>query len=326
MAERERAVEVRIGVFVLGAIVVLALGILWVLGSLPAGRQANEYIVRMGTAAGVRKGDRVRISGIEVGRVEDISLRVGEELPVLFQITLEDSVSVTESARAIITSDGLLSSNYLQIDPGPPGAPALAPGSTIQGTEGAGLMEAMGGLEDLSSQTGELLTKLSGLVDDISTNIEPLVARMEVMLSDENMESFSGLLNSMHLLAEDMRPRTNALLEDLDVLVVQLNEGTEDLPELSAQLKSLLAALETSLGEDGARLAELLESAQGTMESAGATMEVTARNRRGLELALRDLQATLANLKSLTGTLGQQPSALVWKQKQRDRKPGEDQP
>lgn len=323
MAERQRAVELRAGVFVLATILILGLGSLWVIGSLPIGREANQYSVLMGTAAGVRPGDRVRVSGIEVGRVESVSLRPGEEWPVLFRITLDASISVTEEASAHITSDGLLSFNYLEIDPGPASAGALLPGSAIQGTAGAGLMKALGGLEDLSGQTSGFLAKLGGLVDELSASVEPLLARLELLLSDENVDSFSDTLTAMRVLAEDTRPRTNVLLEHLDALVAQLDEGTEDLPQIAENLDSFLAELRNALGTDGARLAELLESAQGTLDSAGATLEVTAQNRRRLELALRDLQATIASLKSFTGALEERPSALVWKDRQPDRKPGE---
>ena len=326
MLERERAVEVRVGAFVLGAILLLALGILWVLGSLPAGREANEYGVLMGTAAGVRRGDRVRVSGIEVGRVEGVVLRPGEKWPVLFEVTLDASVPVTQEASAHITSDGFLSANYLEIVPGAPGAPPLSPGGMIKGTEGAGLMEAMGGLEDLSGKASELLVKLGGLVDDLSVTLQPLVTKLDLLLSDENVETFSGTLTAVRALAEDTRPRTNALLENFNGLVDGLNESTGKLPELTASLDSLLLELRAALGTDGERLAELLEAAQATMESAGATLDVTAQNRRGLELALRDLQATMANLKSLTATLAERPSALVRKTKQPDRKPGGSKP
>lgn len=326
MAERQSAVELKVGAFVLATVLVLAIGILWVLGTLPLGRQANPYTVLMGTAAGVRKGDRVRVSGIETGRVEKVSLRPGEEWPVLFEITLDSSISVTEMASAYITSDGLLSSNYLEIDPGPPSAAVLPPGGAIQGTEGAGLMQALGGLEDLSDQTSGLLAKLGGLVDDLSTSVDPLLGRLERLLSDDNMDSFSATLVAMQRLAEDTRPRTNALLERLDTLAAQLSEGTEDLPRIAANLDGMLVELRNALGTDGARLAELLESAQSTMDSAGTTMEVTARNRQRLELTLHDLQMTMANLRGFTETLEAKPSALVWKNRQPDRKPGEGQP
>ena len=323
MAERQRAAELKAGAFVLAAVLILGLGILWVVGSLPIGREANHYDVLMGTAAGVRTGDRIRVSGIEVGRVESISLRPGEEWPVLFSVSLDTSISVTVEASAHITSDGLLSSNYLEIDPGPASAPSLEPGGVIQGTAGAGLMQALGGLEDLSGDTSAFLAKLGGLVDELSKSAEPLLTQLELLLSDENLDSFSGTLAAMRILAEDTRPRTNALLEDLDALVARLNDGTETLPELVGNLDSLLTELRDALGPDGARLAELLDSAQGTLDSAGATLEVTAHSRHTLKLALRDLQATMANLKSFTETLEERPSALVWKDRQPDRKPGE---
>lgn len=326
MAERQRAAELRVGAFVLGSTLILGLGILWVIGYLPLGGEANEYNVLMGSAAGIRAGDRVRVSGIELGRVESVTLRPGEQWPVVFAVTLSTSIRVTEEASAYITSDGLLSANYLQIAPGPPGALPLPSGGTITGTAGGGLMAALEGLDDLSAQTSSLLEQLESLVHNLSVSVEPLMARLELLLSDKNLENFSGTLVAFRKLAEETGPRTNTLLENLDTLVTQLGEGTETLPELAADLQKLLTTLNSALGSEGSRLADLLDSAQSTLDSAGVTLEVTAQNRRSFELALRDLEATMANLKSFTATLEQRPSALLRKNRRPDRKPGEGNP
>lgn len=326
MPEREPAVEIRVGAFMLASIATLAIGILWVLGALPAASRSSAYGVLMGTAAGIRGGDRVRVAGMEVGRVESVSLRPGEEWPILFEITLDSSILVTEEARAYITSDGLLTANYLEIDPGPPTAAPLTPGSAIQGSEGAGLVQALGGLDELSSQTTDLMTKLGDLADEISANVEPLAGRLEALLSDENIDSFAATLDSIRRLAEETRPRTNTLLEHLDGLVAELEESTDELPQVAQSLDELLAELRAALGADGERLAELLESAEGAMSAAGTTLEVTATNRQELERTLRDLQATMANLRVFSETLAERPSALVRKNRPPDRRPGEGNP
>lgn len=323
MTERQRAVELKAGAFVLATLVVFGLGVLWVIGSLPVGQTTGQYTVLMGTAAGVRSGDRVRVSGIEMGRVENIALHPGERWPVVFQISLDDSILVTEESSASITSDGLLSSNYLQIDPGPATAPPLPAGGAIYGSAGPGLMAVMGDLGGLSQQASKLLEDLGSLTSELSKNFGPLSLRLELLLSDQNLESFASTLTALRTLAEDTPPLARSTLEHLDNLIMQLSAGAEDLPQITASLGSLLADLHAIVGTDGERLTSLLESTQRTLDSAGATLEVTAQNRHILELTLRDLQETMENLRGFTATLERRPTALLRKERQPDRKPGE---
>ena len=59
---------VRAGLFVIVALAILIVASLWVAGAHFGGAQ-NDYEVLMKTAGGIRQRDRVRVSGMETGRV-----------------------------------------------------------------------------------------------------------------------------------------------------------------------------------------------------------------------------------------------------------------
>ncbi len=306
---------IRAGLFVVIALAILIVATLWVAGFHFGGAQ-NDYEVLMTTAGGVRQGDQVRVSGVEVGRVLGVELRPGEDWPVLFQVALDDGIPVTEAATARLTSDGLLGAPYLEIDPGPAGGPLLPAGSKIVGSGAAGASEALGGLSDLSDRAGVALDEVTVLVQSLGERVGPLLERFELLLSDENLASIGDSLAAMKGTMEDSGPRLSALLARLDDLAVELKSGVEGLPEVTAEIQGLVTDLRTALGPDGERVSSLLDSANSGMSA----MQM---NRGELEAMVRDLRLATANLRAFTEAIKERPSLLVRKSRAADRKPGE---
>lgn len=323
MAPSPKGVEVRVGLLVLAALGIFAFGSLWILGSFPLGPGRKSYQVAMTSSGGVRQGDRVRISGVEVGRIDAVKLHPGADWPVVFTVTLDSSIRVTEQASARIATEGLLGANYLQIDVGPPSAPELPTGSMIYQGAASGIDGALAGLDALTGRAVELLDQVSGVLDTIVGDMDPLLKRASRLLSDENLESFSGTLAGMNELVAENRPVINSMLERLDSLAAQLEESTADLPQVSERVTALMADLQAGLGENGERLAALLEAAEGAATSAGKTFDTLNDNRQVVESSLQDLQATMANLKEFSRQLRERPSSLVRNYRPRDRRPGD---
>lgn len=323
MAPPPKGVELRVGLLVLASLAIIAFGSLWIVGSFPMGPGRKTYDVAMTSSGGVRQGDRVRISGVEVGRIDDVQLRPGEDWPVLFRVTLDPEVKVTEEASARIATEGLLGANYLQIDVGPASAPELPPGSVIYEGASSGIDGALAGLDALTGKAVELLDQVSVVLDRLADDVEPLLERATLLLSDENLDSFSGALANMEQLVEENRPVLHSILERFDALASQLEASTAELPEVSQQVNALIEDLQEALGEDGDRLAALLETAEGTAGSAGETFDLLNSNRQALENSLQDLEVTMSNLKEFSRQLRDRPSSLIRNYRSPDRKPGE---
>ena len=306
---------VRAGLFVIVALAILIVASLWVAGVHFVGAQ-NDYEVLMKTAGGVRQGDRVRVSGMEVGRILDVELRPGEDRPVLFRIALDKGIPVTQAASARLTADGLLGAPYLEIDPGPAGEPLLPAGSTIMGSGTAGASEAFSGLSDLSDRAGVALDEVTVLLQSLSERTGPLLERFEMLLSDENLTSISESLAAMRNTMQDSGPRLSSLMTRLDELAIELRSGVEGLPELTGEIQALVADLRTALGPEGERVASLLESANSGMSA----MQM---NRGEVEAMVRDLRLATANLRAFSEAIKERPSLLVRKSRASDRKPGE---
>jgi phospholipid/cholesterol/gamma-HCH transport system substrate-binding protein len=72
----------------------------------------------------------VRIAGVEVGKVKNISLRQNDIVVVEF--STDDTVALTDTTRALIRWENVIGDRFLQLAEGPPGAKQLSAGDTIR--------------------------------------------------------------------------------------------------------------------------------------------------------------------------------------------------
>lgn len=307
---------IRAGLFLIIALAIFVIGSLWVAGLHPGGVERVSYEVLMKSSGGVRQGDPVRVAGMEVGRVQRVDLRPGMEWPVLFRIGLDGTILVTESASARLTTDGLLGSPYLEVDPGTAGEPPLPPDTPITGLEVVSTADAMSGIGQLSDRAGVALDEVTVLLQSLSARTGPLLERFEMLMSDQNLASISESLTAMRDTMQEAGPRLTSLMTRLDELSIELETGVAGIPDLTGDLQGLVGDLRTALGPEGERLSSLLESAGDSMSS----MEM---NQGELEAMVRDLRVATANLKAFTESIKERPSALVRGNKGPDRKPGE---
>ena len=89
----------------------------------------TSYRAHFSDISGLKTGDFVRIAGVEVGRVKQITFEPDATLTVDFGA--EKSVVLTEGSRAIIRYDNLIGDRYLALEDGAGGTKALAAGATI---------------------------------------------------------------------------------------------------------------------------------------------------------------------------------------------------
>jgi len=323
MPDRRRGTEVTVGLFVVSALALLGAGTLWIVGLAPFGAERTEYRVAAPESGGVSRGDRVRIAGVPAGRVERVELRPGEERPVVFHVLLGSGLTLRQGASGRLTSDGLLGSIYLEIDPGPPGAPELPEGAEIRGTGDAGLDEAVARAEEVAAQAVSLVASATALLDELGARTGPLLERMEGVLSPENAQELSRTLTALRQTAEEVAPRVSSIAERLDRVAAAAEESTEDLPALIDQVSGVAADLRSALGPDGARLAGTLDAAREGLVSAGQALDTVGESRGELQQALDDLRSAATALEGLARRLEERPSRLLGLGEPKERRPGD---
>lgn len=132
----------------------------------------QTYRAEFSNVTGLEPDDFVRIAGVEVGKVKNLSIR--DDSTVLVEFSAQDSVVLTEGSRAVIRYDDLIGGRYLQLVEDAGGTRKLNPGDTIPlaQTEPALDLDALiGGFrplfqalnaEQVNALTGQLISALQG--------------------------------------------------------------------------------------------------------------------------------------------------------------------
>ena len=181
MAQRKQLTwtELRVGLFVLVALFVLAAGIFYVTGSQFLG---PKYRLKtfLPEAAGLTTGAPVSVDGVDVGNVESVRLVPGSEMHRLDraqnvevvmridknyqQYIQTDSRTPGGNSTASLVTQGLLGNRYVNITRGFNGTP-VKPEGTVPGVEEKAIAQVV-------ERSADVLANLQAL----SSNVQDLVA------------------------------------------------------------------------------------------------------------------------------------------------------
>jgi len=177
----KNSLETKLGFFV-AITVCAAVLIIETLGSADLFSRGYHVSALFDTVQDLKIGDRVKMAGVEIGRVEKIEL-ADEKVSVFMK--LKPNAGVKTDSKAIIKFTGLMGQNFVNISFGAPGSPKAEDGAVLETAEQpdlsaimAKLDAAAGGIQNLTkSFTGDKIDNLLGpLTDFIKQNSAPITA------------------------------------------------------------------------------------------------------------------------------------------------------
>lgn len=287
---KETLNTVRVGLFCL-----LGLTVIWIVyETLQEGRLlAEETYPLYGHFENVsmlRPGDDIRVSGVRVGRVNDVRLRDGEAEAVL---DLEDGIRIPRDSVATVAVSSLLGGNYVSIDRGTSDE-FLNPGDAIATKHTADLSEVV-------AQLGDMTGRVDDLFEDIS----------DVMAAITGTPEEPGAIDQVNAILAENREALNASLENIREITDKVNRGEGTLARLindDEAYDNLMAAVD-ELGKAGEDASELTAGAGEIMAHIRSGEGTLGSLIYGDELA-REMEATAANLREVSNRLAQGEGTL----------------
>ncbi|HNX69455.1 MAG TPA: MlaD family protein [Candidatus Omnitrophota bacterium] len=190
--------EIRSGFFVL-LVLIMLLVLTFVVGGYFKGG-ADAWQVRFGYLSGLEDNAPVYYAGREVGKVEKIELVRGSARPVLVTVKVSADAYIRKDTAAYIDTLGMMGEKFIELSTGSQTAPALAPGTIIEGT------------------------------DPIPMHV--LIRKMN-LLADE-MEKMVGTLNP---LLKTVNQMAEGHSEEISKSITNIHEVTANLRDMTADLK-----------------------------------------------------------------------------------------
>ena len=164
----KNSLETKLGMFVILA-VFAAWAIIETLGSADFFRAGYHVSALFDTAQDLKVGDRVKMAGVEIGRVESISL-TNSKVGVLMK--LHNDVVVKTDSKAIIKFTGLMGQNFVAVSFGSPNGSRLTDGNYLTTDEQPDLSAIMAKLDNAAAGIQNITKVFSG--DKIDNILGPL--------------------------------------------------------------------------------------------------------------------------------------------------------
>jgi phospholipid/cholesterol/gamma-HCH transport system substrate-binding protein len=249
--------EVQVGLFVLaGALAVIAaLFILTDPGTF-RGRYFVETVVK--DAGGIRNRDAVQLRGVNIGRVQELSM---DGNAVRLRLELESKYRFPADSKVRLTAKGLLQETVAEIVPGTAGTVAADGAvlrSDVSGEGGlSGMAENLGGQADVVlARAQSLLSERNiGAVSASTQELQVLLTQLAGLAAEQRRE-LSGLSASLRRSAAGVesaatRPELARAIARTDSLTLRLDAATANLGQASASLASVTARIDRGEGTLG---------------------------------------------------------------------------
>ena len=315
-----RAQQIRLGIFFLVSLAVLALFFSVVAGSHLLSQRDTYYIEFTDMPiSGLNKGASVKYLGLSIGRIEDISIAPDDLATVVVEISIdreraENAIRTDTQAR--MASLGITGLKYIELFGGSDDAQVLSPGATIAASE-------------------TFFSTLQERAEVLSSKIEQSVDKLNALLSSENQRVFTETLNN----AGNLLTTANALVQDnrsaFDETAANMVATSRSLVQASATLAATTDSLHALLGS--AKLQQTVDDMQVTMHQLRQQMDgplpllvakidtvvsnidrtfvgidqTVGASRQNLLRAMQDLEETLQNIRETTEIIRENPAVLI---------------
>ena len=315
-----RAQQIRLGIFFLVSLAVLALFFSVVAGSHLLSQRDTYYIEFTDMSiSGLNEGASVKYLGLSIGRIEDISIAPDDLATVVVEISIdkeraENAIRTDTEAR--MASLGITGLKYIELFGGSDDAQVLSPGATIAASE-------------------TFFSTLQERAEVLSSKIEQSVDNLNALLSSENQRVFTETLNN----AGNLLATANALVEDnraaFDETAANMVAASRSLAQASATVATTTDSLHVLLV--GAKLQQTVDDLQVTMHKLRQQMDgpvplliarmdtvishidqtfvgidqTVGASRQNLLRAMQELEETLQNIRETTELIRENPAVLI---------------
>jgi len=158
----ERNLELKVGIFVFIGIVILFV-IIFSIGKIYIFQPGYRIRVLFNYAGGLSEAAPVRLAGVDVGEVDDITIFYDNEISrtrVEVLAWIKKDVKIEKDSIIRVNTLGMLGEKYLEIIPGTESAGFVEVGGMLIGEDPVMLDELAGDLKDLADSAGAVMSRL----------------------------------------------------------------------------------------------------------------------------------------------------------------------
>lgn len=229
-----------------------------------------SYTAVFTNVSGLKGGNFVRVAGVEVGKVKDLTLHKDGTVTVDFAI--DKGLTLTEGTRAAVRYENLIGDRYLALEEGPGSVRKLQPGQTIPLDRTAPALDVdalIGGFRPLfraldpdqvNALSGELLKVFQGQGGTISSVLAQTSALTTTLAGRDQL--IGQVITNLNTVLGTFAERDQQFADGLD----KLSELVAGLAERKSDIATGTAYINAAAGS----VADLLTAAREPLKEAVA--------------------------------------------------------
>ncbi len=277
---------------------------------------SQEYdlydIVFEGPVRGLSQGGEVHFNGIKVGEVSKIALDRTNPSRVIARARVTSDVPIRIDSFATLEPQGITGVNYVQITAGAAAKPLLKVAEKAK-CEARGMNPC---IPILKSQRSALSDLLEGGGTVLTRTIEAL-DRVNRVLSDQNIKTFSATLSDAQAVSAELRERKE-IVADAQKLIQDIDTATQHADGILQSTRELVEG-------DGKRsiksIADAAEEAKATAKDLramvdklqGPTADFANNGLPQITAAVVELQSAAQSLQRLVNEIQRSPTGALGK-------------
>jgi phospholipid/cholesterol/gamma-HCH transport system substrate-binding protein len=188
--------------------------------------ERSSYSAVFKNVSGLKGGNFVRIAGVEVGKVSDLTLHKNGTVTVDFAI--DKDLTLTEGTKAAVRYENLIGDRYLSLEDGPGSPRKLQPGQTIPVTQTSPALDVdalIGGFRPLfraldpdqvNALSGELLRVFQGQGATIKSVLAQTSALTSTLAGRDQL--IGDLITNLNTVLRTFAARDDQFSDGLDKL------------------------------------------------------------------------------------------------------------
>ena len=264
----------------------------------------RHYSVMLPEAAGLKQGDPVRVSGLEVGRVGTVKLS-GPGVLVDFSVT-NGEVTLGDQTSAQVTVQTVLGDKALQLTPSGPGT--LANNATIPMSRASVPYDVTDALSDLQQKTSKIdvpkvahaLTAVASTVRGSTPELRSAllgISRISSVVAgrDQALRSLLGNAKQFSKLLADRSGDMQQLVHDGNIFFAALLQRRQDIASLLTNVTAMATQLDGLVKDNQQALAPALDGLNKVLAN-------LQHNKSNLDAALRGLSVYVTGLGEVVGS------------------------
>lgn len=269
-----------------------------------AGAFGAHYTAELSEAAGLKQGDPVMVSGLEVGRVGSVELG-GEGVLVEFTVT-NDDIRLGDRSTAKVSVATVLGDKALELES--EGSGDLETGGTIPLERTQSPYDVSQALSDLTTETGQIdVKKVVTALDTVSATMEGSgpelraaidgVGRISATIGarDESLRSLLDHADGFAKVLADRSADMTAIVRDGNLLFAELLERRRDIELLLTNVTAMSTQLRALVDDNQSTLKPRLEELNRVIDLLRANDENISRAIEGLSVYATGLGEVVAS-------------------------------